>query len=170
MRLPRMTIRRLMVAVAVIAFDCGCLIEGAFSGLLVPVLALNVGLLRLTRTRDRARRFWAWFLVTDLLAVAGYVALAHVAEEAVAHWQTAVVNGVVSRLPGDAAAALEQSLFPFLADSPLGSLVFLETTIGVPIVLFAIAGGWIAVALGTVRATRLACVEPKPAEGCTAEP
>jgi hypothetical protein len=170
MRLPRTTIRRLMVAVAVIAFDCGCLIEGTFSGLLVPVLGLNVGLLRLTRTRDRARQFWTWFVVTNLLAVGGYVALAYVALEAAARWPTAVVNGVIWHLPGAAAVALEQSLSAFLANSSLGSLALLGTTIGVPLVLLAVAGGWVAVALGTVRATRLACVEPKPAGGGTAEP
>ena len=63
MQLPRMRIRTFMVAVAIIAFDCGVLVEGAFSGLLVPVLALNLGLLGLTRAGDRGRRFWTSFMV-----------------------------------------------------------------------------------------------------------
>jgi len=155
MQLPRVTIRTYMVAVVIIAIDCSILIEGAFSGLVVPVLALNLGLLRLTRSGDRGRRFWAGFVVTDLLAVAGYVVLAYIAEEAVAQWPTRLLNGVISRLPGDAAQAVDLSLSVFIEGSLLAQIALLETTVGVPLVLLAVAGGWIGSAVRPSRATRL---------------
>jgi hypothetical protein len=157
-----MTIGRFMVAVAVIALDCGFLIEGAFSGLLVPVLALNLGLL-LARAGGRGRRFWSGFVATDLLAVAGFVALGFVAEEAVAQWPAVVFNGVISRLPRGAAVGVEQGLAPLLEGSLLGQVALLEVTIGVPLVLLAVAGGWVAVAVRAGHTTRLATVESSPA-------
>jgi hypothetical protein len=169
MRLPRMTIRTFMVAVVIIAIDCVFLIDGAFSGLLVPVLALNLGLFRLTRAGDRGRRFWTGFVVTDLLAVAGYVALGYVAEEAVAQWPAPLLNGVISRLPGDAALAVDRNLTLFLGESLLAQVVLLETTVGVPLVLLAVAGGWIGRAVRPSRATRLLSVGPSTAVGGSGE-
>lgn len=153
-----------MVAVVIIAFDCGVLVEGAFSGLLGPVLALNLGLLGLTRAGDRGRRFWTSFMVADLLVVVGYVALGYVAEDAVAQWPARLLNGVISCLPGDA-----ESLFVFIEGSLLGQVALLEMTVGVPLVLLAVAGGWIGSAVRPSRSTRLMTVAPSTALGGSGE-
>ena len=81
MHTPRLLVRTMMILVAVAAIDFTALraIFGTAKNFgvglqplitTVPIgLALNIGLLRIFRTRGRARAFWVGFLVCGLLAM-----------------------------------------------------------------------------------------------------
>ncbi len=149
MRLPRITIKRIMIAVAAIAVDC-YLVMRIDVGVLLPTIALNVGLILVLRQKTKGRGFWVGFETVGLLTLGIYAWLNAGDTTFVAQWPTAVINSVVERLPSSVQMTVFLWLdnnFLILQDAAIGSYVFesiiFESTIGLPMVLHSVLGGWI---------------------------
>ncbi len=74
MRVPRVTIAGMMAAVAVVAFDCFAVMMTDLLGVVLIVIALDVGFIRWWRVRGPRRRFWAGFEAAGLAALLAYIA------------------------------------------------------------------------------------------------
>jgi hypothetical protein len=65
MKRPRITIARLLLAILVIAFNAALIRaffdDGSFSGIILLLFAMQVGLLFLLRSQGRGRLFWVGF-------------------------------------------------------------------------------------------------------------
>ena len=70
MRVPGMSLRRLMIVVAIIAVDLGYLQRGININLLVAVPVLQVGLFWVVSSRGTIRPFWVGF---EILGWAGVI-------------------------------------------------------------------------------------------------
>jgi hypothetical protein len=151
MRIPKVTIKGLMIAVLILAVDCFLIVE-VFYGVFLPILTLNFGLIQILRPRTRKRRFWVGSMVTGLVLLAVHVGLALNDEEFYGQWPSDVLNFVLGLVTLYLSPETQISVAPYLGrflsllNDPIGANVFLivvfETTIGLPLVVLATIGGW----------------------------
>jgi hypothetical protein len=136
MRRARLTIGRLMIAVAVVAVDC-VLLPYVFDGVLVLVIALHVALFRLGREHPR-RRSWTGFLAGGLALIGMYIA----SGGALLEWSGRALVETVKCVP-PVARAFER----FVNSHPAsGWIVFAELAYGMPALASAVLTGLLATA------------------------
>jgi hypothetical protein len=143
MRMPNVqfTVRGMMVAVAVIAFDFFVLIMTDGAGVLLIGLLLNVGFVRWWRTQGRHRRYWGGFVAAGLGAVLAYSSCAQMLGSTFFDWPWFILSNTLPYLPLRAAERIED-----LYDAPnhliaIFMITTFESTFGLPMILFALIGG-----------------------------
>ena len=149
MRIPRITIRRLMITIAVIALDCYFVIE-VFLGILLPILVLNIGLVPMGLSRARKRRFWVGFELTGLLLLVAYSACLMVVAEPFPFLHEPLAS-VGEYIPIRLAEALEMwigSSSPSYVVPIFLIILIDEIVFGIPLLLLAVGGGLIAMWTG----------------------
>jgi hypothetical protein len=140
MRMPgvQFTVRAMMVAVAVIAFNCLVLIMTDGAGVLLIGLLLNVGFFRWWRTRGRCHRFWGGFAAAGLGAVLAWIGCVRTLGPA-DMWPWFIISGTRPYLPLEAIEWLE-NLYD-AADNLIFLITMLEVAFGLPTLLFGLIVG-----------------------------
>ena len=143
MRKPivQFTVRGMMVAVAVIAFDFFVLIMTDGAGVLLIGLLLNVGFVRWARTRGSRHRFWGGFVATGLGTVLAYIGCVHMLGSTFFDWPWFIISSTLPYLPLRTAEWVED-----FYDAPnhwilIFMITIFESTFGLPMLLFAVIGG-----------------------------
>ena len=132
MKWPRITIARMMAAVAVIAFDCFMFVMTAGVGVLLIGLALTVGVVCWWRGQGEGKRFWLGFEMTGLAGVLAFIGYVK-------------ADGWIDILPWAEFVANHGPWIYLAGVSPLlGGVVVSEVSYGVPMLLIASIGGLLA--------------------------
>ena len=123
----------MMAVVAVIAINCFMLAMTDGGGVLLILMALNVGLVRWWRGRGRGRRFWLGFEVAGLVAVLAYIGLMQTNNELIVQWPVFLLNH----------APYMNGFWNSLAInmSQIAGLLLFEVSYGFPMLLIAVLGG-----------------------------
>jgi hypothetical protein len=137
----------MLIAVAITGFDCFILRDVDGCGILLIGLALNFGYICMRRARDGRRRFWIGFEVTGLAVLLTYLACFEAGVVMSGFFpQMAASFLEIARvfLQPDAVISLEDFVY-FENSNPLvAQLVVFEVAFGLPMLLLAACGGWLA--------------------------
>jgi hypothetical protein len=140
MRMPsvQFTVRGMMVAVAVVAFDFFVLMMTDGAGVMLIGLLLNVGFVRWWRTQGRRHPSWGGFVAAGLAAVLAYIGCIQMFESGFLQWPLFIINSTLPYLPLGA----EQWVIDHLTtSSQLIAFMMFEVSFGLPMLLFALVGG-----------------------------
>jgi len=135
------TVRGMMVAVAVIAFDFFVLVITDGAGVMLIGLLLNVGFVRWWRTRGRRRRFWGGFVAAGLGAVLAYIGCFETLGSAFLEWPFFIYNSTLPYLPIKAAEWVDDLLVNGAQSTQIVGISMFELAFGLPMLLFALIGG-----------------------------
>lgn len=152
MKTPRSRIAWLMVMAGFTAIYC-CLIKAPtyFAGCYLIGLSLIVGFPLIFRGRGPGRRFWAGFEAIGLITLVVFIACRTAFDQVVVRWPMILYESYrnsLSHLPPDVVDWLLGHIYVF---DPRGNMTVLqmitvmETSYGLPMLLFAFIGGLLAV-------------------------
>ena len=146
MRIPWMTIRRVMILVAIIAVDIACLRRGVDVNLAVAIPLLQIGVFRLVSSTGRIRPFWVGF---EMAGWAGVIPFLLGLGQPWFSFLDEQLNNAVSRIeqtsPGVAkAAAMALICEGTPIKDTLPGLLPESLVAGMPIILLALIGGLLA--------------------------
>jgi hypothetical protein len=161
MRRYRSTIAEVMAVVAFAALDClGVRFADFLAGCWLVGGAMQLGLFAMRRSVGWFRGFWAGFEATGLALLLAYIACSHAGLRVFDRWAYKVsesVYGSLRNLPPD---ALQWCLEHGLVIDPRKPLkvyevvAVFEVAYGLPMLILAIVGGFLAAKLGSRRALR----------------
>jgi hypothetical protein len=167
MRPHRSTIAGVMAVVAFAALDClGVRNAGFLAGCWLVGGAMQVGLFAMRRSVGRLRRFWVGFEATGLGLLLAYIACSHARLRVFGLWAYKVSESVYGSLRGLPPDILQWCFEHGLVIDPQKPLkvyevvAVFEVAYGLPMLILAIVGGFLAAKLGWPRAPRPLATPP----------
>jgi hypothetical protein len=150
MRIPKVTIKGLMITVAVFALDFYLVLED-FAGVFLPILGLNLGLILILRKERTKRRFWVGFEVLGLILLGMYVGMLRYQVDPYFAWPWTFYDFLFDQLSPAAQEAVAPWLDRLLESYPgesevemaIWQIILYESTCGLHLVLLATIGGWV---------------------------
>ena len=141
----------MMLAVAFSAADCFLIrFWGFFAGGFLMVVALQVGLFRVSRTRGSGQRFWIGFELTGLALLLIYLVCHHAFfTQIIVPWTYRlfdIIDGTMAHLPYGIFAFYRRYLFIDMRGG-MGSFAIIavqEVSFGVPMLMLALAAAMLA--------------------------
>ncbi len=161
MRPHRSTIAGVMAVVAFAAFDCLAVRNADFlAGCWLVGGAMQAGLFVMSRSVGGSRRFWAGFEATGLGLLLAYIVCSRAGLRVLDRWAYKVSESVYGSLRGLPPDAFRWCFEHGLVIDPRKPLkvyevvAVFEVAYGLPMLILAIAGGFLAAKLGSRRALR----------------